>query len=165
MILRRIQPRTGRKPQLHWLIADCLGLMTPARGDGCLGKMSRSLGTLKGPRTVPNVFNAATPVTKTFIVWIDAVRHSLLHLLAAEWLRLMEPVRDESSPAGQRRRLAAAREGRFPSQQPKQIQTSTNPTVRRRERQLADRHCSERTMWKPQPHSLISDWPGCVKQP
>ena len=37
-----IPPRRVLKPQPNWLIADCLGLMEPARGESCLSAQRRS---------------------------------------------------------------------------------------------------------------------------
>ena len=40
-----ILPRTVWKPQPHWLVADWLGLMEPAGGEGCLSCQGRGCAT------------------------------------------------------------------------------------------------------------------------
>ena len=112
-----IPPLTVLKTQPHWLIADWLGLMEPARGE------SSPSGQRRSP-AAPGEDKFPSPGQKSFRISTTPKRRgrkrrsprSILprrvwkpqpHWVIADWLGLMEQSRSESCPSGQRRGPAA----------------------------------------------------------
>ena len=107
-----IPPRRVWKPQPHWLVADWLRLMEPARGESYTsGQRQRPAAPgednvlspddkLLNPSTTPTTRGRkrrSTGSIPTRRVWKPQP-----HWLVADWLRLMEPTRGESCTSGQR---------------------------------------------------------------
>ena len=105
-----IPPRRVGKRQPHWVIADWLGLLEPARGESCL------LGQRRGP-AAPGEDKFPSPGQEIFYIyttlttWVQKRRfpwsipprwmwNPQPHWVIADWLGLMEPLRGESLPLG-----------------------------------------------------------------
>ena len=115
-------PRRVSSPQPHWVIADWLGLMEPARGDKCPSGQRRdsaASGQDKFPSTAQKSFHIPTTPTREENAFRSKeprrVRNSQPHWVIVDWLGLMEPARGESCPSGQRRGPATPGEDGFPS--------------------------------------------------
>ena len=139
-----IPPRRVWKRQPHWVIADWLGLMEPARGESCPS------GQRRGP-AAPGEYNFQSPGQKPFHISETPttrgrkrrspgsipprrVQKPQPHWVIADWLGLMKLTRGESCPSGQRRSPAAPGEDKFPSPGQKYFHISTTPTARGRKR-------------------------------
>ena len=120
-----ILPRRVWKRQPHWVIADWLGLSTPARGESCPS------GQRRGP-AAPGDDNFPSPGHESFHIYTIPTTWgrqrvslgSILprtmwkpqpHWLVADWLGLMEPAGGEGCPSGQGRGCAAHGEVKVPS--------------------------------------------------
>ena len=84
------------------------------------------------------------------------------HWLVANWLGIMEPARGESCPSGQRRGLAAPGEDAVSSPDQNYFHISATPTNRER-KQRPPGSILPRTVWKPQRHWLVTDWPALME--
>ena len=121
-----IPPRRMSKSQLHWVIADWLGLMEPARGESCPSGQRRGPAAPREGRVLSpdqkslhiSTANSHNPRTKwgspgsllPRTVWKPQP-----HWLSADWLGLMKPTGGEGCPCGQGRVCAAHREVMVPS--------------------------------------------------
>ena len=85
------------------------------------------------------------------------------HWLLADWLRLMEPVRGESCPSGQRRDPAAPGKDRVFSPDQKSFHTSTTNANNVGSKMGIPGSILLRTVWKPQPHWLVADGLGIME--
>ena len=151
-----IQPRTGWKPQPHWLVDVWLKLVEPARG--C------PLGQRRGP-IAPGEDIVSSPGQNSFHTFTTptaggrkrryagpissrTVWKPQSHWLSADWLVLTESTR--GCPSGQHRGPVAPGEDNVSSGS-KYFQHFTTPTIR-------GRKCRSPgsiplcTVWKPQPH-------------
>ena len=112
-----IPPRRVWKPLPHWVIVDWLGLMKPARGEGCPSGQRRgpaAPGEDKFPSPGQKPFHISTaPTTRgrkrrsPGSIPPRRVWKPLPHWVIVDWLGLMEPARGDSCPSGQRRGPAA----------------------------------------------------------
>ena len=120
-----IPPRRVWKPQPHWLVADWMGLMEPARGESCSSGQRRGLAAPREamfPSPDQKSFHISpTPTprgqkrTSPGSIPLRTVWKPQPHLMVADWLRLMEPTRGESCLSEQRRGPAAPGEDRVSS--------------------------------------------------
>ena len=132
------------KPQPHWVIADWLGLLEPARGGRCPSGQRRgpaAPGEDKFPSPVQKPFHiSTTPTTRgregrsPGSIPPRRVSKPEPNWLVADWLRLMESARGESCLSGQRRGTTRGRKSRSPGSIP------------------------PRRVWNPQPNWLVADW-------
>ena len=81
----------------------------------------------------------------------------------ANWLRLMELLRGESCPSGERRGPTATEEDKFPCPGQKPLLISSTPTTRGRKR-TATGCLPPHRLCNPQPNLLVADWLR-LKQP
>ena len=120
-----IPPRTVWKRRHHWLIADWLGILEPARGESCplgqrLGPAAPGGDKFPSPGQQP-LHISTSPTTRgrkcTSPGSIPPRKawKPQPNLLVANWLRLMERARGESCPSGQRRGPTAPGEERVSS--------------------------------------------------
>ena len=140
--LGSISPRTVWKTQPHWLIADWLGLMEPARGE------SYPPGQRRSP-AAPGEDSVQSPDQKSLLISTTPTtrgrkRRSLgsipprrvwktqLHWLIDNWLELMEPASGDSCPSDPRRDRAVHGEVEVPSPDQRSFHISTTSTTRGR---------------------------------
>ena len=135
-----IPPRTVWKRRHHWLIADWLGILEPARGESCplgqrLGPAAPGGDKFPSPGQQP-LHISTSPTTRgrkctsPGSIPPRKVWKPQPNLLVANWLRLMERARGESCPSGQRRGPTAPGEDKFPSPDQKSFYVPANPTTR-----------------------------------
>ena len=141
---RSIPPRRVWKPQPHWVIADWLGLMEPARGERCPS------GQRRGP-AAPGEDKFPFPGQKSVHISTTSTTRGRKrrspgpipprrvwkprpNWVIADWLGLMGPERGESCPSGQSRGPAAPGEDKFKFPVKKSVHISTPPTTQGRER-------------------------------
>ena len=169
---RSITPSTVWKSQPHWLIADRLELMEPARCESCPSGQCRGPAA-SGEDNVPSpdlksFYISETPTTAgrklsshgsipPRTVWKFQLRW-----LIADWLELLESAHGESFSSGRRRGPVAPGENRFPPSNHNSFLISTSPTTGRRKRRSPG-SIPPRTAWKPQPHGLVADWLGLME--
>ena len=119
-----IPPRAVWKPQLHWVVADWLGLMEPARGESCPSGKRRGPAA-SGEDRLPSpgqksIHTCITPTTRERkrrspgSIPRHAVWKPQPHCLISDWLGLTESARGESCPSRQRRGPAGPGEDNFP---------------------------------------------------
>ena len=135
-----IPPRTVWRPQPHWLAADELGLMEPARGEGCPSGQRRGPAAPGEDRVLSpdhKSFNISTTLTtwgrkrgSPGSILPRTVWKPQRHWLIADWMGLMEPVGGDGCPSGQGRGCAAHGEVKVPSPDQKFFHISTIPTSR-----------------------------------
>ena len=123
--LGSILPCAVWKPQPHWLSADWLGLMEPARGKSCPS------GQRRGP-AAPGEERVSSPDQNSFHISTTPINRGRNrrspgsipsrrvwkpqpHWVIADWLGLMEPARGKSCPSGRGRGLVAHGEDKVPS--------------------------------------------------
>ena len=158
---RSILPHTVWEPQPHWLIIDRLGLMDPARRKGCPSGESRSPaepGEYKVPSSHQNVLYISTTPTNGGENEGSPGRYRPARsvnpnpIADADWLGRVKGARGEDYPSKQRRGPAEPVEYKVPS-----------PDRRTRGRKWRS-HGSipPRTVWKTQPHWLITGWLGLM---
>ena len=156
----------------HWVIADCLGLMQPARAESCPAGQRRGPAT-PGEDKLPSpdqyFFHiSTTPTTQgqkrrspgsmpPRKVWKPQP-----NWLVADWLRLMEPARRESCLSEQRRGPATPGEDRVSSPELKSFHVSTTQTTWGRKRGSPG-PILPRTVLKPKPHWPVADWLGLME--
>ena len=154
------------KPQPHWLVANWLRFMEPARVESSPSAQRRGPAA-PGEDTLPspdqNSFHIYStpnnPATKREIPRVDPAPPGVgtqPHWLVADWLRLMEPARGESSPSGQRRGLAAPGEDKLPSPDQKYFHVSTTAANRGRKRRSPG-SLPLRTVWNPNRIWLVAN--------
>ena len=165
-------PRRVWKLQPHWLVADWLRLMEPARGESCPSGQRRgpaAPGEDKFPSPGQKSFHiSTTPTTRgrkrrsPGSIPPRRVWKPQPNWVIADWLWLTKPARGESCPSGQRRGLAAPGEDNFPPPDQKSCHVSTTPANRGQKRGSLG-SIPLRTVWKPQPHWLVADWLGLME--
>ena len=138
---RSIPPRRVWKPQPHWLVADWLRLMEPARGESCPS------GQRRGPATL-GMDGVSSSDYESFHISTNPTtqgrkRRSLGSMsppkvwkpkpnqLVADWLRLMEPARGESWLSGQSGGPAAPGKDRILSPDQKSLHIATTNSNKR----------------------------------
>ena len=130
------------KPQSHWLVADWLGLIQPARGESCFSGQRRGspqpgrIGSHPWIRNPSVSLQLQQPGGETEIPPVVTAPHNVKTptppwLIADYWLGLIvEPLHGERGPPGQRRGSAAPGEDKFPSSDRKSFHVSTTPSTR-----------------------------------
>ena len=111
------------------------------------------------------MYNSDIPGTKTVIPGSITSRRMWKpqpHWLDADWRTLINPARGESCPSGQRQGSAAPGEDMVSPTDHKSFHISTTPTTWGRKRRSPGA-IPPRTVWKPQPHRLVTDWLGLIE--
>ena len=93
----------------------------------------------------------SSPFTQPRAVWKPQP-----HRLIAVWVGIKERTVCDSCPSCQRRVLAAPGEDKMPSPDPNYFRIAKPPTVQGQKRRSYG-SIPHSTVWKPQPHSLITD--------
>ena len=115
-------PRTMRKPQPYWLVADWLGFMEPARDESCPSGQRRGSAAPGEDKCLSpdqkSSYISTTPANRTGkrrspgSVPFRTAWKPQPHWLVADWLGLMQPARGESCPSEQCRGPVAPEEDR-----------------------------------------------------
>ena len=111
-----IPPGRVRSPPSHWVFADWLGLLEPARGESCTSGQRRGPAAPAEDKFL-SLGNKSLHISTTSLTLARIrrspgsmpprmVRNPQPNWVIAHWLGLMEPARGESCLSGQRRRLA-----------------------------------------------------------
>ena len=153
-------------------MADWLGLLEPARGEGCRSGNRHDAaapGENKFPSPRQNPIHISTTPTirrrkrkSPGSTPPRKVGKCKSPWPIADWLGLLEPTRGEGCPSGHHRGHAPPGKDNIPSLGQHSFHTSTTRTTRSR-KEISAGATPPCRVWKPQSHWPIADWLGLLE--